>query len=81
MILTGVIEPSSAHSIVQTAGRINRHRLREVSQPNVAILQHNRRWLNGKPGEPCFVWPGLESESSTSLRQPRSGRVAGRDTI
>ena len=61
----GVIEPSSAHSIVQTAGRINRHRLREVSQPNVAILQHNRRWLNGKPGEPCFVWPGLESESST----------------
>lgn len=61
----GVIEPSSAHSIVQTAGRINRHRLREVSEPNVAILQYNRRWLEGKPGEPCFVWPGLESKSQT----------------
>jgi len=64
----GVIEPSSAHSIVQTAGRINRHRLREVSQPNVAILQHNRRWLNGKPGEPCFIWPGLESRTSSTHR-------------
>lgn len=61
----GVIEPSSAHSIVQTAGRINRHRLREVSEPNVAILQYNRRWLEGRPGEPCFVWPGLESRSQT----------------
>jgi len=59
----GVIEPSSAHSIVQTAGRINRHRLRPVSEPNVAILQYNRRWLEGRSGEACFVWPGLESKS------------------
>lgn len=59
----GVIEPSSAHSIVQTAGRINRHRLREVTEPNVAILQYNRRWLEGRPGEACFVRPGLESKS------------------
>ncbi len=59
----GVIEPSSAHSIVQTAGRINRHRLRPVSEPNVAILQYNRRWLEGRSGEACFVWPGLESRS------------------
>lgn len=61
----GVIEPSSAHSIVQAAGRINRHRLLEVSEPNVAILQYNWRWLNGRPGTPCFVRPGLESESQT----------------
>jgi CRISPR-associated endonuclease/helicase Cas3 len=61
----GVIEPSSAHSIVQTAGRINRHRLRQVSQPNIAILQHNRRWLNSEPGKPCFIWPGLESRTSS----------------
>lgn len=61
----GVIEPSSAHSIVQTAGRINRHRRAEVTQPNVAILQYNRRWLEGRPGEACFVKPGLESKSPT----------------
>lgn len=60
----GVIEPSSAHSIVQTAGRINRHRLRPVIEPNVAILQYNRRWLEGRDGDPCFVWPGLESKSA-----------------
>lgn len=59
----GVIEPSSAHSIVQTAGRINRHRLREVTEPNVAILQYNLRALVNGPGQPCFIWPGLESKS------------------
>lgn len=59
----GVIEPSSAHSIVQTAGRINRHRLIEVAEPNVAILQRNLRWLEGREGEACFVQPGLESQS------------------
>lgn len=59
----GVIEPSSAHSIVQTAGRVNRHRLREVGEPNVAILQYNRLWLEGGAGKPCFVRPGLESKS------------------
>ncbi|HRQ14445.1 MAG TPA: type I-F CRISPR-associated helicase Cas3 [Promineifilum sp.] len=60
----GVIEPSSAHSIVQTAGRINRHRLKPVSEPNVAILQYNRRRLEGRTGDPCFVRPGLESRST-----------------
>ena len=61
----GVIEPSSAQSIVQTAGRINRHRLREVSGPNVAILQYNLRALMSGPAEPCFVRPGLESKTQT----------------
>lgn len=64
----GIIEPSSAHSIVQTAGRINRHRLREVSEANVAILQYNLRWLEGGQGAPCFVQPGLESRRDQKLR-------------
>lgn len=33
-----VIDPVSSRSIVQTAGRVNRHRMRPVSSPNVAIL-------------------------------------------
>ncbi len=54
-----VIEPSSAQSIVQTAGRVNRHRLQEVTKPNIAILQFNRREIEGK--DKCvFKWPGLE---------------------
>lgn len=79
----GVIEPSSAHSIVQTAGRINRHRLCEVSQPNVVILQYNRRWLNSKPGEPCFIWPGLESRTSSTHRyaSPDLGVLLAEDDL
>lgn len=59
-----VIEPSSAQSVVQTAGRVNRHRMRQVTFPNIAILQFNLRHCrnieNGKGEEKAFVYPGLE---------------------
>lgn len=57
----GVIEPSSAHSIVQAAGRVNRHRLLPVSEPNIAILRYNARWAVGREGDAVFLRPGLES--------------------
>ena len=57
----GVIEPSSAHSIVQAAGRVNRHRLLPVSEPNIAILRYNVRWALGREGDAIFLRPGLES--------------------
>ncbi|MFA7242422.1 MAG: CRISPR-associated endonuclease Cas3'' [Sulfuricellaceae bacterium] len=57
-----VIEPSSTQSIVQTAGRVNRHRLLDIEQPNVAILQFN--WnaiVNGRNNSKAvFKKPGLE---------------------
>lgn len=53
-----VIEPSSTQSIVQTAGRVNRHRLIDIDQPNVAILQFN--WKAIVNGKPVFTKPGLE---------------------
>lgn len=53
-----VIEPSSSQSIVQTAGRVNRHRLIEIDKPNVAILQFN--WKAIVNGKPVFAKPGLE---------------------
>lgn len=57
-----VIEPSSTHSIVQTAGRVNRHRLVAVSLPNIAILQFNALHLRGGDARGCvFVRPGLEN--------------------
>jgi CRISPR-associated endonuclease/helicase Cas3 len=56
-----VIEPSSAQSLVQTAGRVNRHRLVEVVQPNIAIMQFNFNEIPGnKKNECCFVQPGYE---------------------
>jgi CRISPR-associated endonuclease/helicase Cas3 len=62
-----VIEPSSCQSIVQTAGRVNRHRLVEVDSPNIAVLQFNRRECTKRnEDDPVFCRPGLESTSSTS---------------
>jgi CRISPR-associated endonuclease/helicase Cas3 len=56
-----VIEPSSVQSIVQTVGRVNRHRLDDVSQPNVAVLQFNFNYANPPLNRGLFSQPGLES--------------------
>lgn len=56
-----VIEPSSYRSLIQTLGRIQRHRLGVPELPNVGILRYNARFLRSGRG-PCFVRPGFESE-------------------
>lgn len=40
-----VIEPSSSRSIIQCAGRVNRHRRRPVERPNIVVLDTNCREL------------------------------------
>ncbi|MGH8107274.1 MAG: hypothetical protein ACREO1_00965, partial [Arenimonas sp.] len=57
-----VIEPSSTRSIVQTAGRVNRHRHIDISKPNIAIMQFNHRWARGE--KTVFCKPGFESGDS-----------------
>lgn len=59
-----VIEPSSVHSLVQTAGRVNRHRQSIVQAPNVGILQFNFRHLTAPY---AFKMPGLESSTENDL--------------
>lgn len=62
-----VIEPSSSQSIVQTAGRVNRHRLDKIEHPNIAVLQFNyRECIKTVSGAPVFCQPGLELESDMS---------------
>jgi len=58
-----IIEPSSMQSVIQTAGRVNRHRRMpiEAGAYNIALLSKNLRALR-KPEGRCFVWPGLEAE-------------------
>lgn len=56
-----VIEPSSIHSIIQLAGRVNRHRLVTVTRPNVYVLSQNQRALKGKAL--WFIRPGLQREA------------------
>ncbi len=58
-----VIEPSSAQSVVQTAGRVNRHRMQPMTNPNIAILQFNLRHcrnIENDKDEEAFARPGLE---------------------
>jgi len=40
-----VIEPSSYRSFIQLAGRVLRHRNKEVIEPNIAIMKYNYRAL------------------------------------
>lgn len=56
-----VIEPSSAQSIVQTAGRVHRHRTDPVDAANIGILQFNMRACLGK--SLAFVRPGNEVQA------------------
>lgn len=78
----GVIEPSSTQSIVQTSGRINRHRLRVMAeQPNVMILQFNLRHCRTGADKPAFVHPGYEStlKRSRAATSRAQGNYLGHD--
>ncbi len=62
-----VIDVSSAQSLVQAAGRVNRHRLRPCGDsPNIAVprfnWRHCRNMEQGSPRRPAFCWPGYERE-------------------
>lgn len=56
-----VIDPSSSQSIVQTAGRVNRHRLKNVDKPNIAVMQFNRKYVENE-SDKVFNSPGYETE-------------------
>lgn len=59
-----IIEPSSTASIIQTAGRVNRHRLNPLApgNENIHILRHNRKALMGEMV--AFNRPGMETGES-----------------
>jgi len=57
-----VVEPSSMRSLIQLLGRILRHRLRSVAQPNVLILESNLRHFE-KPGKAAYCRPGFEENN------------------
>jgi CRISPR-associated endonuclease/helicase Cas3 len=55
-----IAEPSSMRSLIQLAGRIQRHRQQPCTSPNLHILQKNVRALQGN--KPAYYRPGFESE-------------------
>jgi len=54
-----IVEPSSMRSIIQLAGRVQRHRKKEPTCENIHILSQNYKGLIGE--SLCFVKPGFES--------------------
>lgn len=56
-----IAEPSSMRSLVQLAGRIQRHRQQTPTSENMYILKKNYRALIGK--SPAYTRPGYESEN------------------
>lgn len=59
----GIVEPSSTRSIIQFAGRIQRHRQRPPQQDNLIILGRNVRAL--KQQNPAYCKPGFETAAFT----------------
>jgi CRISPR-associated endonuclease/helicase Cas3 len=59
-----IAEPSSMRSLIQLAGRIQRHRKQLPSTPNLLILQKNFKALSGKT--PAYCQPGFESKQEYS---------------
>ncbi|SFP30168.1 CRISPR-associated endonuclease/helicase Cas3 [Pseudomonas sp. NFPP07] len=64
-----IVEPSSMRSLIQLAGRIQRHRNQPCRAPNIFIFDTNLRHFektNGKDGQPAaaFIKPGFEQDNS-----------------
>ena len=57
-----VIEPSSYRSFIQMAGRVLRHRDKEVVESNIAIMKYNYRALKTGGKKIAFQWPGYQHE-------------------
>lgn len=67
-----IVEPSSMRSLIQLAGRIQRHRNRPCESPNVLIFESNLRHLE-QPQDAAFVQPGFEYKDGKPEHEFRLG--------
>ena len=58
-----VVEPSSMRSLIQLAGRVQRHRNRRCEVPNIFVLEFNLKHFEERRGEPVFLRPGFEAKA------------------
>ncbi|MCU1718628.1 type I-F CRISPR-associated helicase Cas3f [Pseudomonas sp. 5P_3.1_Bac2] len=80
-----VVEPSSMRSLIQLAGRVQRHRNQSCQTPNILIFDTNLRYFKqdkASDGYPkaVFIHPGFESpgkltESPWRLHKRRLGNL------
>ncbi|MGF1764385.1 type I-F CRISPR-associated helicase Cas3f [Aliivibrio kagoshimensis] len=66
-----IVEPSSMRSIIQLAGRVQRHRKQVPVCENIHILSKNYKGLKGK--SPCFEKPGFETQELRFMTNELSG--------
>lgn len=59
-----VVEPSSMRSLIQLAGRVQRHRPEPVSTPNILVFSRNLRSFTS-PDHAAFCKPGFEAEDGS----------------
>ncbi|MGB5939298.1 MAG: type I-F CRISPR-associated helicase Cas3f [Rhodanobacter sp.] len=58
-----VAEPSSMRSLIQLAGRVQRHRRMPPQAPNVLVFDTNLKGIERREGrQPVFTRPGFETE-------------------
>lgn len=56
-------EPSSMRSLIQLAGRVQRHRRKPPQTPNVLVFDTNLKGIKQRDGrQPVFAHPGFETE-------------------
>ncbi|MEZ8147732.1 type I-F CRISPR-associated helicase Cas3f [Enterovibrio norvegicus] len=65
-----IVEPSSMRSIIQLAGRVQRHRQQPPTNPNIYVLTQNYRALKGE--SVAFCKPGFESNQEYKLVRKES---------
>lgn len=56
-----IIEPSSMRSIIQMSGRVQRHRHKNIIEPNIHVLSKNFNCLKNE--KICYCKPGFEDET------------------
>jgi len=64
-----IAEPSSMRSLIQLAGRIQRHRKKEPSTSNLLILTQNIKALQGE--QPAYCRPGFETKGDGEGKNKR----------
>ncbi|MDR1648403.1 MAG: type I-F CRISPR-associated helicase Cas3f [Zoogloeaceae bacterium] len=59
-----IVEPSSMRSLIQLAGRVQRHRQKPCPEdaPNIFVFEFNLRHFHRKCGMAVFIRPGFESD-------------------
>ena len=59
-----IIEPASYRSIIQTSGRVLRHRDLKPIEANIGILQYNWNSIFIDEDKPCYCNPGFETQKN-----------------